>query len=277
MKKLNKFGYMVIYGGGVVISSLFVLLAVAEGSKGRVQAGYLWLELNAVSGLVSAITLLVFIYQSWSRIPPEIARTTPGKAIGYLFIPFLQLYWLFVVYLGWAKDWNKSMQGSGEGSKKMPEGLALSIAVMTLVNLVVGLIIYTIGQMTWVSVLFGMISGFLVLLYINMVCNLVNEHSVEDVEDEESEEKLPEENLAQRGSSRDVWSLVLGCVSIPSIFIPQFFGVLFGLPCAIIAIVLARRERRERKETLSLLGLIAGIIGVVLWAMMLITLAVMLI
>jgi hypothetical protein len=277
LKKLNKIGYMVFYGGGIVLSNLLNILAVADGSKGNTQVGYLWLALNLIVSLVYGVVFLVFIYRIWEYIPQEIARTTPGKAVGYQFIPFFQFYWIFKVFLGWAKDWNKFVQGDHDGSKTMSEGLAVAIPLMILVSLGAGLVIYTIGKLTWLSILLGTISGFLGLLYMNKVCDLVNDKQFEHIRVGVVKEELPDEYQVHHGSVRGVWSLVLGCISIPSIFIPQYFGVLFGPACAIIAIVLARRELRLNKESVPVIGLVTGILGAVLWAMMIITLAVMLI
>lgn len=53
----------------------------------------------AVLFLVPLILNLIFSaklhYRCWKAIPEEFARMTPGKAVGYLFIPFFNLYWLF--------------------------------------------------------------------------------------------------------------------------------------------------------------------------------------
>lgn len=52
-------------------------------------------------------------YQLWKLIPKEIASTTPGKAVGYMFIPFFQCYWTFVSYLGLCIDMNKTLEQRG--------------------------------------------------------------------------------------------------------------------------------------------------------------------
>ena len=55
----------------------------------------------------------LLLYQCWKQIPSDIARTTPGKAIGYLFIPLFNLYWMFVAYDGLIKDMSKALQRRG--------------------------------------------------------------------------------------------------------------------------------------------------------------------
>jgi hypothetical protein len=57
-----------------------------------------------------AIANMVWIHQFWSWIPPEQRYTSmwkkyisPGTAVGFMFIPYFNIYWMFVVYLGLAE------------------------------------------------------------------------------------------------------------------------------------------------------------------------------
>ena len=59
-------------------------------------------------GCLFLIPALVFAmilhYRCWAALPAEYARTTPGKAVGYLFIPFYGIYWAFPSFLGLVQD-----------------------------------------------------------------------------------------------------------------------------------------------------------------------------
>ncbi len=57
--------------------------------------------------LVSNVLLLRLLYKAWAALPPTRARTTPGKAVGYLFIPFYNLYWCWTAFPGFASDFNQ--------------------------------------------------------------------------------------------------------------------------------------------------------------------------
>ena len=63
--------------------------------------------------IASVIFQYLLLYQGWKSIPSDIARTTPGKAIGFLFIPIFNFYWMFIAYNGLGKDMNKTMQQRG--------------------------------------------------------------------------------------------------------------------------------------------------------------------
>lgn len=57
--------------------------------------------------LNSLVLYFILMYRFWQIIQDGFARTTPGKAVGFLFIPVFNFYWYFVAYLGLAKDQNK--------------------------------------------------------------------------------------------------------------------------------------------------------------------------
>ena len=89
--------------------AMFVLAGLLSGDEGSVlaMAGMgvfgLWYVLLFAYGIVNVI----WLYQFWSWIPPEQRHTnmwkkyiSPGAAVGFMFIPYFNLYWMFVMYLG---------------------------------------------------------------------------------------------------------------------------------------------------------------------------------
>lgn len=65
-----------------------------------------------VIGIPMLIAAQVFwyiaLYRAWKSIPVQHRRTTPGKAVGLMFVPFFNLfYWQFVAVRGLAIDANK--------------------------------------------------------------------------------------------------------------------------------------------------------------------------
>ena len=59
-----------------------------------------------VFGLLAIVFGLRILHKLWSLIPIHKARTTPGKAVGFLFIPLFNLYWNFVAIYGLARTLN---------------------------------------------------------------------------------------------------------------------------------------------------------------------------
>ena len=50
--------------------------------------------------IAAAVFYFIMLYRLWQTVQDGRARTTPGKAIGFLFIPFFNIYWQFVAIWG---------------------------------------------------------------------------------------------------------------------------------------------------------------------------------
>lgn len=77
-----------------------------------------WISLIAVPlfgiGVIPAtVFMMLLLYRFWTLIPREYAQTTPGKAIGFLFISLFNFYWAFVSYLGLAQNMNRTLELRG--------------------------------------------------------------------------------------------------------------------------------------------------------------------
>ena len=69
-------------------------------------------------------------YRCWKLIPPDIASTTPGKAVGYYFIPLFNLYWMFVTFNRLAKDANRTLDRLNVDGHRCNEQLSLGFAAV---------------------------------------------------------------------------------------------------------------------------------------------------
>jgi uncharacterized membrane protein len=56
---------------------------------------------------IAMVYAFILLYRMWSIIQDGNVRTTPEKAVGFLFIPLFNFYWIFVVYYGLAVDFNR--------------------------------------------------------------------------------------------------------------------------------------------------------------------------
>jgi hypothetical protein len=67
-------------------------------------------EFVLVFGLVPLVFQIIVIlhltYSMWFSIRDDYARTTPGKAVGFLFIPIYNIYWMYHVLVGFVEDYN---------------------------------------------------------------------------------------------------------------------------------------------------------------------------
>jgi serine/threonine protein kinase len=74
----------------------------------------------------------ILFYRMWKAIQDGHARTTPGAAVGLLFVPFFGLYWIFQATCGFARDYNAYLDRHAIRAEKLPEGLFIAFAVITL-------------------------------------------------------------------------------------------------------------------------------------------------
>ena len=97
--------------------------------------------------IILAFVVLQFmlLYRFWQIIQDGFASTTPGKAVGFLFIPFFNFYWFFRAYFGLAKDQNRYIarhfdSKPGVEVRKAHPALSLSFLIVSFTG---GVILYS--------------------------------------------------------------------------------------------------------------------------------------
>jgi hypothetical protein len=86
-------------------------------------------------GIIAAIVFAyLMLYKFWKIIQDGEARTTPGKAVGFMFIPFFSLYWIFEAYWGLAKDMNKYTLQRNISAPKINEDFILAYCIVSCVT-----------------------------------------------------------------------------------------------------------------------------------------------
>ena len=88
-----------------------------------------------ITGILGIIYGFMLLYQLWKLVPSDIARTTPGKAVGFCFIPLFNLYWVFVAFKGLGVDMNESLRQRGI-PYQVNEGLGLAYCILFIVNFI---------------------------------------------------------------------------------------------------------------------------------------------
>lgn len=119
------------------VAMLVAGVAIGEADGGGVIAGggMAFLGLFYVLLLVYGIVNIVWVYKFWSWVPPEQRYTSlwkkyisPGAAVGFMFIPYFNIFWMFVIYLGLA-DIMERLRVQYPCSK----GPAKTLAILTIV------------------------------------------------------------------------------------------------------------------------------------------------
>jgi len=125
-------------------------------------ASIILMILGFISMMFGAILALIYLHRAWTILQPGGATTTPGKAVGFCFIPLFSLYWYFVAYWKWSQDWNRITSGHRKlaGAPKAQEGVFLSYPILNIV-----------GALISIAGFAGLIMFFILM---KQMCNAVN-------------------------------------------------------------------------------------------------------
>jgi uncharacterized membrane protein len=145
MQKLSKGFYLgSIIGSWVVAGLLLVIGIVILIAAGVIETefkninwdliggGAIFIMMAIAVGIYGSVIGCILLYKAWKAIQDGQPRTTPGKAVGFLFIPFFNLYWIFMAYWGFAQDFNKYLNLKSLAVPKLSEGLFLSYPILML-------------------------------------------------------------------------------------------------------------------------------------------------
>lgn len=145
-----------LVGAAFCVLAGSVLAGVADGPDDAIATIGALLMMCTIPALLAYVVLvLVWIAKSWAMLPP-MARTTqngrmvsPGQAVGFLFVPFFNLYWYFVVSMGLCDALNRQLAAYGS-PKRAPRGLALAASIVQVIPYVnLGL-----GPLLWLPFVF---------------------------------------------------------------------------------------------------------------------------
>ena len=125
---MSKALYIVTIVGGGILALVFTVLAMDPKTTEMAVA-------VPIPIIIALIFHLMFVYKFWKSIQDGHPRTTPGKAVGFLFIPFFNVYWLFQIYPGFATDYNRYLQEKGIQARPLSQGLLVAMAIFILISI----------------------------------------------------------------------------------------------------------------------------------------------
>ena len=110
------------------------------------------------------VVVCVFIHKAWASIQDGHVRTGPCKALGFLFIPFFNFYWIFQAVWGFAVDFNKYVtRNNVSAAPRLPEGLFLAYSIL-----------YVAAIIPFVGIAIGIANFIIGAILISKVCDAVN-------------------------------------------------------------------------------------------------------
>ena len=129
--RLSKGFFLGSFIGAGVINLLLTALIVMAGGD---EIIFLFVGLSLIPTIYVTIVGCIMWYRAWSSIQDEYVRTTPGKAVGFMFIPVYNIYWIFQVIAGFAKDYNAYVDRNNLNTNKLSEALFTTAPIMILIS-----------------------------------------------------------------------------------------------------------------------------------------------
>lgn len=166
MKKVSKglyLGMIIIFSALGVVFTFVALPMVYDDPEGALGLIFLALLLTVVGG----IFFLILLHKAWKNIQDGYARTTPGKAVGYLFIPLYSFYWFFQAFRGFAQDYNSYLNRHSIQAPQLSVGLYTSFGVLVLCGII-------LSRIPGISVVYSIVDFIIVILIANNLCDAIN-------------------------------------------------------------------------------------------------------
>ena len=139
MNKVSKGYFLGTIGVGFGLTDLLLLMGAITAHTDGPHEGAPLLGLAVLVSLGVGVVLMVLFYKMWAAIQDAYVRTSPGKAVGFLLIPFFNVYWAFQAIWGFAKDYNRFVARHGVIAMPLPDGLFLAYTILTLTTWLPGI------------------------------------------------------------------------------------------------------------------------------------------
>lgn len=148
----------------LIIPGYAIMLSAGRGDDEQVMLGIGITCAALIPMIVGIVFLMILIYKLWTAIQSEYSTTTPGLAVGLLFVPLFNYYWIFRAYYCWAKDFNKLVRGRSLHIPQTSESLPLIICILTIC-----------GIIPFIGMLIGVVNLILMAVFLNNAINGVNQ------------------------------------------------------------------------------------------------------
>ena len=118
----------------LVVAAIFAICASVTYSDAD---KLLYFALCGLFAVACAVFDCLILHRGWSAVQDGHTDVTPGKAVGFNFIPFFGLYWVFVSHVGLMRHLNRRLEAAGKSSAKVIEGMALTYAILSVLSLLI--------------------------------------------------------------------------------------------------------------------------------------------
>ncbi len=173
--KPARFGMVLTIGlvGYLLFTGALTALTIIDG-MGSEMWGILLSVASVLVGMAGVVTYMVFsliyLHRCWvivNQLSHGQTKSTPGQAVGLLFIPFFNLYWHFIAYYGWAQEYNRV---SGGSPVRLPEGVFLTYAILYAAS-------FPLSFIPLIGPLYVCVQVVISAIVLHRKCKVINHHA----------------------------------------------------------------------------------------------------
>jgi len=150
------------------------VLAIAAGLQNFVwyqDRPGLFVQLSAILGILALVQFLfvnmvynvLMLWKMWSSIQDGRVLTTPVKAIGFLLIPFFNIYWIFQAWGAFPREYNSFVDRHKLPVYHLSPGVYKAYPIITLLTLI-----------PLAGILAAVVNMFVLIGIISKTCDAIN-------------------------------------------------------------------------------------------------------
>lgn len=118
--------FAILHHVALAISLVFTIASLVDSYDSTT-----WTIFSLVFAIPASVFASLILHRAWSAVQDGVTTVTPGKAVGFCYIPFFNLYWNFVAHVGLIKEINRLAEARGRPDQKSNEGFALTFSILT--------------------------------------------------------------------------------------------------------------------------------------------------
>jgi heme/copper-type cytochrome/quinol oxidase subunit 4 len=133
------------FGLSILLSIVAIIAAMSSYRTDKPAVVVMWLLLALIPTIYGVIIWLRLIYKMWQAIQDGHARVTPGTAVGFLFIPIFNLYWVFRAVACFPRDYNNFVDRHELNAQKLEPHMFVAFSAFCCAGNSAGLPLLIVG------------------------------------------------------------------------------------------------------------------------------------
>jgi hypothetical protein len=133
-KTVFVYGWAIVRIIAGVLGALGLMMAIRKDAHSTLIQTFAAADVFLVLGV--SIELALY-YRMWAAIQDSQVSVSPVKAIGFLFIPAFNIYWMLSMLIGFAEDYNAFIRRHSIKIKELPVTLFMIYAFLSILTVIV--------------------------------------------------------------------------------------------------------------------------------------------